>query len=199
MASFSYFYDLFMAPQEWLGLWKLRRKTIQDAEGRVLEVGVGSGLNFRYYEKASELVGIDPDPVLLRRARRRARKAGFPVHLEAGDAQALPFADASFDTVVATLVFCSVPDALQGLREMRRVLRPGGRFLLLEHVRSAGPRMGRFQDFITPAWRRIAGGCHLNRETVATVREAGFEIDEEKRYNAMVVMGGRAGKRGQPA
>ncbi len=198
MAAFSYIYDFLMAPQEWLGLWKLRRKAVRGAEGRVLAVGVGSGLNFRYYEKATAVVGIDPDPVLLRRAMRRARRLTFPVHLEAGDAQMLPFADASFDTVLATLVFCSVPDALTGLREMRRVLRPGGRFHLLEHVRSANPRMGRFQDFITPAWRRIAGGCHLNRETVATVREAGFEIDEEKRYNAMVIIGGRGEKRDCP-
>jgi ubiquinone/menaquinone biosynthesis C-methylase UbiE len=192
MAILPYLYDLFMLPQDRLGLWKLRRKTLRDAEGRVLEVGVGTGLNFRHYEKVTELIGIDPDPGLLARARRRARDLRFPVHLEAGDAQALPFPDASFDTVVATLVFCTVPDALKGLREMRRVLRPGGRVYLLEHVRSERPRMARFQDLITPAWRRMMGGCHLNRETHRTVREAGFEIDEEKRYNAMVVLRGHA-------
>ncbi|MFQ5459134.1 MAG: class I SAM-dependent methyltransferase, partial [Myxococcota bacterium] len=162
------------------------------ANGRVLEVGVGSGLNFPYYEQATELVGIDPDAHLLKKAGRRARKCSFPVHLEAGDAENLPFPDASFDTVVATLVFCSVPDAVRGLREMRRVLKPGGRLRLLEHVRSEKPRTARFQDFITPAWRRISGGCHMNRDTVARVREAGFTLDEMNRYNAMVVMAGHS-------
>ena len=192
MPLFSYVYDAIMYPQERLGLWKLRRKVVGPAAGRVLEVGVGSGLNFSYYEQATELVGIDPDGFLLKKAARRAREQSYPIHLEVGDAENLPFADASFDTVVATLVFCSVPDAVRGFREMRRVLKPGGRVRLLEHVRSEGPRMARFQDFITPTWRRIAGGCHMNRDTVARVKEAGFTLDEMKRYKSAVVMAGHA-------
>ena len=191
MPLFSYLYDLFMYPQDRLGLWKLRRKTVGPAEGCVLEVGVGSGLNFDYYERATELIGIDPDPVLLKRAARRARRRSLPIRLEAGDAQRLPFADDSFDTVVSMLVFCTVSDAGRGLREIRRVLRPEGRVRLLEHVRSENPRMGRFQDFILPVWRRVFGGCHPNRDTVARLKESGFELTEFKRYKGVMVMTGR--------
>ncbi len=191
MPLFSYLYDLFMYPQERMGLWKLRRKTVASAEGRVLEVGVGSGLNFPHYEKASELIGIDPDPVLLRRARKRTRGLRFPVRLQTADAQRLPFADNSFDTVVSTLVFCTVPDAGRGLREIRRVLRPEGRVRMLEHVRSENPRMARFQDFILPVWRRVCGGCHPNRDTVVRLKESGFALNEFKRYKGTVVMVGR--------
>ena len=191
MPLFSYLYDLFMYPQDRLGLWKLRRKTVAPAEGRVLEVGVGSGLNFRHYEKVTALTGIDPDPVLLRRARKRTRELRFPVQLQIADAQQLPFADNSFDTVVATLVFCTVPDAGRGLREIKRVLRPEGRVRLLEHVRSENPRKARFQDFILPAWKRVCGGCHPNRDTVARLKESGFALNEFKRYKGVVVMTGR--------
>jgi ubiquinone/menaquinone biosynthesis C-methylase UbiE len=191
MALSSLLYDAFMYPQERLGLWKLRLKTVGPAEGRVLEVGVGSGLNLRHYQKAQEVIGIDPDPILLRRARKRARQVAFPVRLEQGDAQALPFPDASFDTVVATLVFCTVPDALRGLREVRRVVRPGGSIRLLEHVRSLQPWVAKLQDLVEPAWVRVLAGCHPNRDTVRTVREAGIEVTGMRRYNAAVVMEGK--------
>jgi ubiquinone/menaquinone biosynthesis C-methylase UbiE len=191
MGLSSLLYDAFMFPQERLGLWKLRVKTVGPAEGRVLEVGVGSGLNLRYYRNAREVIGIDPDPILLRRARKRARQVDFPVRLERGDAQALPFPDGSFDTVVATLVFCTVPDALLGLREVCRVIRPGGAIHLLEHVRSATPWVAKLQDFLEPAWVRVLAGCHPNRDTVRTVRAAGIDLTDVRRYNSAVVMKGR--------
>ncbi len=187
----SLLYDAFMVPQERLGVWKLRAKTVGTAEGRVLEVGVGSGLNLRHYRKARELVGIDPDPILLRRARKRARQVAFPVRLEQGDAQALPFPDASFDTGVATFVFCTVPDALRGLRELRRVVRPGGSIRLLEHVRSLRPWAAKIQDFVAPVAVRLLAGCHPNRDTLRTVREAGIEVTGTRRYRSTVVMEGR--------
>jgi ubiquinone/menaquinone biosynthesis C-methylase UbiE len=182
-----------MAPQEALGLWKLRVKTVGPATGRVLEVGAGSGLNFKHYRDVSELVALDPDPVLLARARRRAATTSFPVRLVRGDAQALPFPDASFDTVVETLIFCTVPDARRGLRELRRVVKPGGAIHLLEHVRNGRPWIGRFQDFIEPAWAFAFGGCHPNRDTIPLVREAGISITREDRYgqSVMVVVQGR--------
>lgn len=194
MSAFSHLYDVFMYPQEIFGLWKLRLKTVGQAEGQVLEVGVGSGLNFPHYKKAAKVIGIDPDTVLLGKARRRAREASFPVHLEEGNAEDLPFQDESFDTVVATLVYCMVPDALRGLRELRRVVRPGGTIRLLEHVRSPSPGIARVQDLIEPVWVRVSGGCHANRDTVRLIKEAGIVITNERRYSrgAVVAIQGKA-------
>lgn len=185
---FSHLYDFLMVPQDALGLWKLRAKTVGAAAGRVLEVGVGSGLNVRHYRGVTEVVGLDPDPVLLAKARRRAAAAPFVVRLVRGDCQALPFPDASFDTVVETLIFCTVPDALRGLEELRRVVRPGGVIRLLEHVRSPYRRTGRFQDLVAPVWAWAFGGCRPNRDTVPLVRRAGIVIERESRYGNDVVV-----------
>ena len=185
-------HDLIMRLQDRLGLWKLRVKAVGPAQGRVLEVGVGTGMNFRHYRSAKEIVALDTDPALIDRARARARAAGCPVLLTEGDACALPFRDASFDTVVETLIFCSVPEALRGLREARRVLRPGGVIRMLEHTRSPRPRWARFQDRIDPIWSRMTGGCHLNRDTLSVIREAGIEITRHKRYGMIEVIEGRA-------
>ena len=195
MSVYSHLYDPFMALQERLGLWKLRLKTVGQAEGEVLEVGVGSGLNFPHYKKAAKVIGIDPDTVLLGKARRRAGEVSFPVHLEEGNAEELPFPDESFDTVVATLVYCTVPDALRGLRELRRVVRPGGTIRLLEHVRSPNPGMAKVQDFIAPVWVWAFSGCHPNRDTVRLIKEAGIVITNERRYSSgrVVAIQGKAG------
>jgi ubiquinone/menaquinone biosynthesis C-methylase UbiE len=190
----SFLYDACVHPQELLGVWKLRARTVGPAEGRVLEVGVGTGLNLRHYRKARELVGIDPDPILLRRARKRARRVAFPVRLELGDTQTLAFPDASFDTVVATFVFCTVPDAPRGLRELRRVVRPGGSIRMLEHVRSLRPWVAKVQDWVEPVWVRVLAGCHPNRDTVRMVREAGIEVTGLRRYRAMVSLEGRVAR-----
>ena len=185
-------HDLLMRLQDRLGFWKLRVKTVAPAEGRVLEVGVGTGMNFRHYRGAKEIVALDTDPALIDRARARARAAGCPVLLTEGDACALPFPDASFDTVVETLIFCTVPDALRGLREVRRVVKPGGAVRLLEHTRSPRPGRARFQDRIDPLWTRLTGGCHLNRDTLSVIRAAGIEITRHKRYGMVEVIEGRA-------
>jgi ubiquinone/menaquinone biosynthesis C-methylase UbiE len=185
-------HDLIMRLQDRLGLWKLRVKTIAPAEGRVLEVGVGTGLNFRHYRGAKEIVALDTDPALIDRARARAREAGCPVRLTEGDACALPFPDAFFDAVVETLIFCTVPDALRGLREVARVVKPGGTIRLLEHTRSPRPSRARFQDRIDPVWTRFTGGCHLNRDTLSVIRAAGIEITRHKRYGMIEVIEGRA-------
>jgi ubiquinone/menaquinone biosynthesis C-methylase UbiE len=143
----------------------------------VLEVGIGSGLNLRFYgPQVTGLVGLDPSRELLAMARRRAPAAPCPVTLTAGSAEALPFRDQSFDTLVVTWTLCSIPDAARALREMRRVLRPGGALLFVEHGRSSDPGVRAWQDRITPLWRRVAGGCHLNRPIDALIRAGGFGI-----------------------
>ena len=148
------------------------------ARGRVLEVGVGTGINFGYYPAGAEVVGIEPDPYMLRRAQARADRLGRQIKLLADGAEQLPFPDASFDTAVATLVFCTVPDSDRALGELRRVLRPGGQLRFLEHVRARTPGWQRFQDFMTPFWKRIGAGCHPNRDTAAAIGRAGLQIEE---------------------
>lgn len=150
----------------------LREELLSRSRGRVLELGVGTGLNLRFYPPGVEVTGIEPDAAMLRRAKPRA--AARAVQLLEGDAQALPFADASFDTVVGTLVLCTVPDPALAMREARRVLKPQGRLLLLEHVRRNTPLAGRVLDALTPLWKHVAGGCHLNRDPSQHFAEAGF-------------------------
>jgi ubiquinone/menaquinone biosynthesis C-methylase UbiE len=169
-------YDAFMLPQELLGLRRQRARTAGEAVGTVLELGVGTGLNLPFYADATRVVAIDPDPHMLRRARRRAAQAAQPVELVEAGAESLPFEDGAFDTVVVTLTLCTVPDPAAAVAEARRVLTPDGRFLFLEHVRSDSPWVGRIQDSVTPAWKHVSGGCHWNRTTVATI-EREFEVE----------------------
>lgn len=157
---------------------ELRRRVLAEVQGRVLEVGVGTGLSFEHYPPVEELVGVDPSEPMLRRARRRAEASGREVELVEAPAEQLPFADESFDTVVTLTVLCTVADPDRSLREIRRVLRPDGRFRFLEHVRSSEPKRARWQDRLERPWRFVAGGCHPNRRTLQTVESAGFEVTE---------------------
>jgi ubiquinone/menaquinone biosynthesis C-methylase UbiE len=158
-------------------LTKYRRAVVAAAHGRVLEIGVGSGLNFPLYGKQVELVyGIDPSPRLLSIARRRAAASGIPVELLLGSATAIPLADNSVDTIVMTWTLCSIPDPLAALREMRRVLKPDGNLCFVEDGLSPEPGVERWQRRLTPPWRRIAGGCHLDRKMDNLIRQAGFDL-----------------------
>jgi ubiquinone/menaquinone biosynthesis C-methylase UbiE len=158
-------------------LTKYRRTVVAAARGRVLEVGVGSGLNFPLYGKQVELVyGIDPSPRLLAIARRRAAVSPVPVELLLGSATAIPLTDNAVDTVVMTWTLCSIPDPLTALREMRRVLKPNGNLCFVEHGLSPEPGIERWQHRITPTWRRVAGGCHLDRRIDELIRLAGFNL-----------------------
>ena len=171
-----FFYDLMMAVAEATGFGSWRQKLVKGARGRILDIGCGTGRNLPLYaQEDAEVVGADIRVELLFAARKRAPDR--PLLL--ASAEALPFRDHVFDTVVSGLVFCSVPDALTGLREVHRVLRPDGRLRMLEHVRSTHATMAGWQDAIQPAWTLISGGCHPNRDTEATVAAAGFEIEVE--------------------
>lgn len=171
------FYDAMMAVAEATGFGSWRRKLVSGARGRVLDIGCGTGRNLPLYHEEIEVVALDCRIELLLTARRRSRETPMVM----ATTEALPFQSASFDTVVSGLVFCSVPDALQGLREVGRVLRPAGRLRMLEHVRSVRPSMAWWQDLIQPAWTLVSGGCHPNRDTETTVVAAGFEIEAEGR------------------
>jgi ubiquinone/menaquinone biosynthesis C-methylase UbiE len=176
----AWIYDLMEAPMDWMGGAERRRRVLGGARGRVLEVGVGTGANLEHYPDGVELHGIDISAQMLRRARDRAERTGRSVTLEHADAEALPFADASFDTVTATCVFCSVGDPVRGLQEVGRVVKPEGRVLLLEHVRPENPVLGKLFDLLTPITRRLVGP-EINRRTENNVRRAGLEIIQVRR------------------
>jgi ubiquinone/menaquinone biosynthesis C-methylase UbiE len=170
-------YDAACAVSEWTGLARWRRWLVSGASGRTLDLGCGTGRNLPLYGPEARVVGLDPARSVLGRARRRAPGAA----LVQARAEALPFRDGAFDTVVSGLVFCSVPDASRGLAEVRRVLRPGGQFRMLEHVRSTRPWKGPVQDAVQPVWTWVMGGCHPNRETERAVEAAGFVIEPDGR------------------
>lgn len=187
-------YDKLMAPQDLLGLARQRQRTAGAATGRVLELGIGTGRNLAHYDDVEEVVGVEPDPHMLGRAERRTAGVSFPVRLVQASAEALPFADAEFDTVVVALALCTIPDPDAALREARRVLKPNGRLHFLEHVRSSRPGLAGFQDVITPCWRAVAGGCHPNRDTVRTIGRH-FEI-EHLWAKGVIVQGSARAARG---
>lgn len=189
---FARVYDLYMLPQELWGVRKRRRRVVCDAVGTTLELGVGTGLNFPFYLKARCLVGIDPDPHMLRRARPRADRAPVPVRLVRGGGEALPFRDAAFDTVISTLVFATIPDPQAAAREVRRVLKPDGRLRFFEHFRSGQLLLAGFQDAVTPLWKRFLGGCQPNRDIVRIFRETGFEILETIKFRGTFFLHGIA-------
>lgn len=160
----------------------LRRRQLAEADGRVLEIGAGTGANLPHYPDAvAELVVTEPSPAMLKRLRRRVAGRTRGGSVVQADAQALPFNDGSFDTVVGTVVLCSVPSQAEALREVRRVLRPGGQFLFAEHVRSDDPGHARRQDRLDRPWSLVASGCHPNRATLAAIEAAGFEVRELER------------------
>ena len=176
MRIFPRLYDFIMARGERGRVGRWRRSVVAPARGRVLEIGAGTGLDFPHYQPGTWVVATDPDLGMLERARPRARAATAAIELVAADAEALPFRDAAFDHAVVGLAMCTIPDPARALDELRRTLRPNGVIRMLEHVRMEHPALvGRLQDWITPLWRPLAGGCHLNRRTVEAVRDAGFE------------------------
>ncbi len=160
----------------------LRKEVIGQAHGVVLEVGAGTGLNVPIYdpEQVERVEAVEPDSAMLRYARERVKTARVPITLTQAPTESLPFADETFDSTVATLVFCSVTDPMMGFSEIRRVLKPGGILLLIEHVRAQGTFAQQIQNMVTPITKRMAGNCHWNRDTERNVINADFEIESRR-------------------
>jgi ubiquinone/menaquinone biosynthesis C-methylase UbiE len=174
---FAAIYDWLSASAErgWLG--ERRERLLAPATGIVLEIGSGTGANLPHYPDVERIIFTEPDPFMRAKLCSKLQSASMPVEVIATPAEALPCPDSTIDMVVSTFVLCTVTDVSACLEEIRRVLRPGGRLLFLEHVRGEG-RVARWQDHLVPIWRCLGGGCHPNRATVTAMQNVGFAIDE---------------------
>jgi ubiquinone/menaquinone biosynthesis C-methylase UbiE len=159
---------------------KTRAQVVPMACGRVLEIGIGTGLNLSFYDaqKVSAIVGVDPAAQMQSLARKRAEGIGIPVEMIALELGQIQAADASFDSIVCTFTLCTIPEPQAALAEMRRVLKSGGKLLFSEHGRAPDARVRAWQERITPLWKPLAGGCHLNRDIPALLKAGGFRIGE---------------------
>jgi ubiquinone/menaquinone biosynthesis C-methylase UbiE len=169
----AYMMEVVMSPLE-----RLRGRTITNASGKVLEIGVGTGLNLPYYGTVEALYAIEPDAALLDVAKQRAKQHHVAVEFIQTGAEELPFPDDFFDSVMVTWVFCTIPEIQRAIREILRVLRPGGALHYIEHTASPHKGMRWMQRWMTPAWKKVAGGCHLNRDPHTLLTEAGFLHDQ---------------------
>jgi SAM-dependent methyltransferase len=175
---FSAIYDRAMKSTEEAGMREIRRETLGAARGRTIDIGAGTGINVELYpEGVTELVLAEPDQHMLNRLRPKTATWGREADVVQAPADRLPFEDDSFDTAVFTLVLCTVPDPGAALSEAARVLKPGGKLLFVEHVRSDEPGLARWQDRLEGPWRLLGDGCHCNRDTVASIEAAPFTVE----------------------
>ena len=172
--------------RKWLG--ECRRELLGGVTGRVLEIGAGTGANFQYYPPQARVTAIEPSVHFFKRALEKRSTARAEIELRAANAHALPFAADTFDVVVATLVFCTIPDPPRALSEIRRVARDQAPLLLIEHVRASTPGARFIQQVWNPCQQALAGGCHVNRDTEAAIRAAGFRVDEVRNLNAKLIV-----------
>lgn len=180
--GFSALYDRGLKGAEDAGLREMRRELLKEARGRTIDVGAGTGANVGLYPgSVSELVLAEPDPHMLKQLRAKVGERAASAEVVQAPAARLPFEDSSFDTVVFTLVLCTVPDPSAALAEAARVLRPGGRMLFLEHVRSEDAGLARWQDRLERPWRFIGDGCHCNRDTVAAIEASPLTMESLER------------------
>jgi ubiquinone/menaquinone biosynthesis C-methylase UbiE len=175
-------YDTFMSSMERNFMGQVRREMLAGADGRVIEIGAGTGVNLQHYPRTiEELVCTEPEEPMARRLERKAHDSDLNVRVVHAPAEKLPFEDDSFDTAVTTLVLCTVTDPARALEELSRVVRPGGRLIFVEHVRSPEPGLARWQDRLHPLWIRFGHGCHCNRPTLENIEGSPFEVREHRR------------------
>ncbi len=175
---FAALYDRAIASSEikWLGA--ARQQMLEGLTGNILEVGAGTGANFQYYSSEAKVTAIEFSPHFIKRAQPKISAAAADITLQEADAQELPFADDTFDVAVATLVFCSIPDMMKALTEVKRVTRPGSALLMIEHVQAITPVKRMLLNIWNPCQKLLAGGCNVNRDTEEALVSVGFKIDE---------------------
>ncbi|MEN1969072.1 class I SAM-dependent methyltransferase [Lentibacillus sp. N15] len=179
---FPRLYDIAMLPFERTRFRRIRQDLVGTATGSVLEIGAGTGLNFPYYYQAQQVDAVDPNPLMEQQSLARKRAALVPIRTHLAQAEELPFADNTFDTVVATLVFCTILDPEQAINEIVRVSKPNARILLFEHVRMKQTLLGKAQDWLTPVWKKICDGCHLNRDTLVLLKQTDLSLKHVDSY-----------------
>ncbi|UYG98063.1 class I SAM-dependent methyltransferase [Cytobacillus firmus] len=179
---FPTIYDVAMKPLEQARLKKVRKELISKAKGRVLEIGSGTGVNFPYYHNAYQVDAIEPNFLMVEKSLKRKKQSKVPIQTYLLKAEKLPFSDNTFDSVVGTLVFCTISEPLKALREIKRVSKPSANLLFLEHVRMSQPTLGKAQDFLTPFWKNICDGCHLNRNTLELFEQTHLTIKKVDAY-----------------
>ncbi|WP_407270627.1 class I SAM-dependent methyltransferase [Radiobacillus sp. PE A8.2] len=173
---FPLMYDMAMRPIEQTKFKKIRKTLVSQAVGRVLEIGSGTGVNFPHYKNATQIDAIEPNPLMKERALKWIKGSRIPIQTYLVKAEKLPFADNTFDSVVATLVFCTIPEPIKALQEIQRVSKPNAKILLFEHVRIDRAFLGKTQDVLTPLWKKACDGCHLNRNTLQLLKQSNLSI-----------------------
>jgi ubiquinone/menaquinone biosynthesis C-methylase UbiE len=180
--GFAALYDSCIKGTEEEGLRDMRREVLAGATGRTIDLGAGTGANIGLFpDTVTELVFAEPDPHMAKKLRPKLAESGLQAEVVEAPAESLPFEDSSFDTAVFTLVLCTVPDPEAALAEAARILRPGGKMLFIEHVRSEQPGLARWQDRLEKPWRFLGDGCHCNRDTVATIKASPLTLDDFER------------------
>lgn len=181
-AAFPKWYDFFMKPLEKNRFRRIRQGLIQKAYGNVLEIGSGTGVNFRFYEDVEQVTATEPSKFMIQKSEERIKQSAVPIRLVQASAEDLPFDENTFDTVVATLVFCTIPNVEKAMAEIKRVCKPDGKILLFEHVRMENPFLSALQDILTPVWKKICDGCYLNRETISVIKSKDVSIIHINEY-----------------
>ncbi|KAA0547070.1 class I SAM-dependent methyltransferase [Bacillus sp. BGMRC 2118] len=178
---FAAYYDSLMKPLEKKLITSWRKELLTEAKGEVLEIGAGTGINFPFYRNCT-VTALEPNPHMVVKSKKRRSEAKVPITIVGGVGEQLPFQEEQFDTVVITLVLCSVQNQEQTLSEVKRVIKPGGKILFLEHVRMEQPFFSGLQNILNPFWRRVCDGCQLNRNTEQSIVSSGIHITSKKSY-----------------
>ncbi|MFB3167175.1 class I SAM-dependent methyltransferase [Neobacillus sp. 179-C4.2 HS] len=188
-STFPKWYDFFMGPLERGKFKRVRRDLLKSATGKVLEIGSGTGVNFPLYRNADHVIAIEPSQNMIDQSQSKRQLAVVPIEMVNASAEKLPFEDHTFDTVVATLVFCTIPNVDEAINELKRVCKPNGKILLFEHVKMENTVLSSMQEGLTPLWKKICDGCCLNRETLQAFTSQGLKIERvEKFYKDLFIV-----------